>query len=129
VVGELLANHFRKDRWVLGSAGEVCDGLSRSKDEHLGHCETGQQPESDPKARRIMAGYLTAKLLAGRQACPITWRADTTNHPSNHYSFPVFPIDLAHGVRDFADRGVRFDGGQNSRHQVLPRSGSVFDSA
>ena len=33
--------------------------------------------------------------------------------------FAVLAEDAAHGVGNFADRGVGFDGGENRRHQIF----------
>jgi hypothetical protein len=48
-------------------------------------------------------------------------------HNLDHHCLFVFPKHFAHTVGDFADGGVGFHGGDDMRHEIGSRAGSVLD--
>ena len=45
----------------------------------------------------------------------------------DHHSFVVLAVHPAHGVGNFADRGIGFDGLDDHRHQVACTARGIFD--
>ena len=53
---------------------------------------------------------------------------DLPPRPLNHHRLFVLPEDFSHGIGDFTDGSISFDGGEDVRHEIGTGPGGVFYS-